>query len=251
MTENKKLKLILNGASGRMGGEVRKLIELRGAELGIEYAGGADPRGQGGCPKLSEAEFAADVAVDFSFHSCIAEFLTFALAKKMPVVIATTGHTAEELEMIRKAAETIPVFHASNLSLGVALLVEFAKKAAAAFPDADIEIVETHHNRKADVPSGTAMTLAHAVAEAREGSEIAIGRTEWGKRKPGEVTVHALRMGNIAGQHEVHITTDHQQLTLRHEAYDRTLFAEGAMSAARFIVGKTAGLYNMEDMIHG
>lgn len=251
MAENQKLKLLVNGAGGRMGGEVRKLIDERGEELGVVYAGGTDPQGAGGCPKLGESDFDADVAVDFSFHTCIGEFLSYAEKKKLPVVIATTGHTEEEVALIRAAAEKIPVFYASNLSVGVALLVEFAKKAAAAFPDADIEIVETHHNRKMDVPSGTAMTLAKAAAGAREGSEIVIGRTDWGRRKPREVTVHALRMGNIAGVHELHITTDHEQLTLKHEAYDRVLFAEGAMSASRWIAAQKAGLYGMEDMLNG
>ena len=167
------------------------------------------------------------------------------------MIIATTGHSPEELGKIEEFSKVIPIFFAANLSMGVALMAEFAKKAAAAFPGADIEIVETHHNRKLDAPSGTALTLAKAVQAGRPESTIAYGRSGMGKRKPGEITVHALRMGNISGQHEIHITTDHEQLTLRHEAYDRTLFAEGAMAAARFLIGKPAGLYGMEDILNG
>ena len=245
------MRLILNGAGGRMGAVVRDLLAERGAELGAELSGSADPAGQGGYAPIQNSIISGDLILDFSHHSAVNELLPWAASRKLPVVIATTGHTPEELAKIEEYAKAIPVFFAANLSMGVALMAQFAKQAAAAFPEADIEIVETHHNRKLDAPSGTALTLAKAVQAGRPGSPIACGRSGMGKRIPGEITIHALRMGNISGQHEIHITTDHQQLTIRHEAYDRVLFAEDAVAAARFLLGKPAGLYGMEDLING
>ena len=151
--------------------------------------------------------------------------------------------------MIRAAAKKVPVFFASNFSLGVAVLIRLAKQAARAFPEADIEIVETHHNRKIDVPSGTALTLAKAVSEVRGGAPIRVGRHENGKRIPGEIDVLSLRMGNIPGNHEIHICTETQQLVIKHETYDRLLFTEGALTAAEYLIGKPAGLYGMEDLL--
>ena len=140
------------------------------------------------------------------------------------------------------------MFLAANMSVGVALLADFAKQAAAMFPDADIEIVEAHHNRKVDAPSGTAIMLANAIKEVRPEAEYVYGRSGEAKRQKNEIGIHALRMANIVGEHEVYITTDSQQLVLRHNAYDRSLFADGAVKAARFLVNQGKGLYTMQDM---
>src|SRR5699024_2417673 len=115
--------------------------------------------------------------------------------------------------------------------------------------DADIEIVEKHHNRKLDVPSGTALMLAEGVRQVRPDSEFVIGRHENGKREPAQVGIHSLRLGNIVGEHEVILATDTQVITLKHEAQSRSLFAEGALAAAEFLIAQPAGLYNMNDMI--
>ena len=143
----------------------------------------------------------------------------------------------------------MPVLFASNFSLGIVVLTALARQAAKAFPDADIEIVETHHNRKLDVPSGTALTLGRAIQSVRPGSRLVIGRHENGKREPDEIDVHSLRMGNIVGVHEIHICTDTQTLTLRHEAHDRALFAEGALTAVQWVVTMEPGLYDMEGIL--
>ena len=124
-----------------------------------------------------------------------------------------------------------------------------AAVAARVFPEADIEIVEIHHNRKQDVPSGTALTLAKAVQGERPGSRLVIGRHENGKREPADIDIHSLRMGNVVGVHEIHICTDTQTLTLRHEAHDRALFAEGALTAAKWITGMEPGLYDMQRVL--
>ena len=135
------------------------------------------------------------------------------------------------------------------MSVGVALLCQMARDAARLFPEADIEIVETHHKHKVDAPSGTAKMLFSAIQEARPEARMACGREGMSPRAPEEVGVHALRRGEIVGIHEVHITSATQSLTLRHEAFSRTLFAEGAVCAAEFLAGKPAGLYDMKSLI--
>ena len=192
-----------------------------------------------------------DCIIDFSHHSCVTALLSYATENGIPTVVATTGHTEEELETIRAAAERIPVFFSANMSLGVALLVELAKKAAAAMPEAEIEIIEKHHNRKIDAPSGTALMLARELCEVRPEAYTVCGRDGRRKREPNEIGVHAIRMGNIVGEHEVIIGTDSQTVTLKHEAHSRALFAEGALASAAFIVGKPAGLYDMKSLIGG
>ena len=151
--------------------------------------------------------------------------------------------------MIAQAAKQIPLFHSANMSLGIALLVELAKITAKTFPDADIEIIEKHHNRKLDAPSGTALLLANAIREIRKKATLVFGRGGQAKRTSEEIGIHAVRMGNIIGEHEVIVGTDTQTVTLKHEAHSRALFAEGALAAAEFLIGKDAGLYDMKKMI--
>ena len=146
----------------------------------------------------------------------------------------------EEKELIFAAAKEIPVFFSGNMSLGIAVLCRLAKQAAAFFPDADIEIVEVHHNRKVDAPSGTALMLFNALKETRPEAVANCGRAGEGKRTKAEIGISALRMGNVVGIHEVHICTPSQTLSLRHEAHDRAMFADGAVTAARFLCGKPA-----------
>ena len=204
----------------------------------------------GHCNRI-EYDGTVDCVIDFSNHAATGMLLDYCMEKGCPVVIATTGQTEEEKERIRAAAEVIPVFFAANMSVGIALLAELAERAARMFPDADIEIVERHHNRKLDVPSGTALMLANRIADVREGSELVIGRHENGKRRPQEIGIHSLRLGNEVGTHEIVISDGRETITLRHEAENRSLFAGGALAAARFLVGHSAGLYNMQSMLSG
>ena len=241
------MRIIVNGAGGRMGKALQAMMEKKGLTL----AGAVDPfaTAEGILPSLEACQADADIIIDFSNHASTPALTAYAVSKKLPLIIATTGHTAEELAMIRAAAEQIPVFHSGNMSLGIALLTALAKQTAALFPDADIEIVEAHHNQKLDVPSGTALMLARAVQEARPEAQPLVGRHENGKRTKNEVGIHSLRMGNTVGWHEVIVNTGTQIITLKHEAQDRALFAEGALSAAQFLVGKAPGLYTMKDMV--
>lgn len=190
----------------------------------------------------------ADVIIDFSHHSASPELIKYAVEKDLPIVIATTGHDDRELEAIEDGTKRVAVFMSANMSLGVALLVELAKKTAKVFPDADIEIIEKHHNRKLDAPSGTALMIAKAIEQVRRGIKFVYGRAGQQKRETDEIGIHAVRCGNIVGEHEVIVCTDTQIITLKHEAQSRSLFAEGAIAAASFLIGKKPGLYSMQDI---
>ena len=206
---------------------------------------------ENGVPKTFAelGEMNADVVIDFSHHTAVNEVLAYAKRIGSAAVIGTTGHTAEEKELIYAAAKEIPVFYSGNMSLGIAVLCRLAKQAAAFFPDADIEIVEVHHNRKVDAPSGTAKMLFEAVKEVRPDAVAHCGRAGEGKRQKNEIGISALRMGNVVGIHEVHIVTSNQSLVLKHESGSRAMLADGAVSAARFMEGKPAGLYDMESIL--
>ena len=240
------MRAVLWGANGAMG----KLIS---GILGEEVVGRISIDGENGAAKTAKELGAvdADVVIDFSHHSAIADVLEFAKENRCAAIVGTTGHTPEEKELIFTAAKEIPVFYAGNMSLGIAVLCRLAKEAAKAFPDADIEILEIHHNRKVDAPSGTAKMLFEAIHEVRPQAVANCGRSGEGKRTKDEIGIASLRLGGVVGVHEVHIHTGNQSLTLRHEAIDRAMLAEGAVAAARFTVGKPAGLYNMEDMLKG
>ena len=239
------MRAILCGANGAMG----KLID---ANLGAEVVGRVSIDGENGVPKtfaeLGKVE--ADVLIDFSHHTAVADVLKYAKENGCAAVIGTTGHTAEEKQLIFDAAKEIPVFYSGNMSLGIAVLCRLAKQAAAFFPDADIEIVEVHHTRKVDAPSGTALMLFNAIKEVRPEAVANCGRAGEGKRTKDEIGISALRLGNVVGIHEIHIHTGTQSLTLKHEAVTRAMLADGAVDAARFMVGKTIGLYNMESILN-
>ena len=246
------MKILICGVGGRMGREVAKMA-LDGARGAVPVAGfdivPMDTREFRTYTDWNAVEEMPDCIIDFSHHAGTAAMLDFAVARGIPAVVATTGHTDDEMNIIKEAAEKIPVFHSANMSLGIALLVELAKTTAKTFPDADIEIIEKHHNRKLDAPSGTALLLANAIREVREKARFVFGRSGQAKRESDEIGVHAIRMGNIIGEHEVIVGTDTQTVTLKHEAHSRALFAEGAIAAAEFVIGKPAGMYDMKSMI--
>ncbi len=237
---------------GHMGREVARLAldGYHGATgaFGVDKNGALD--GIECYTSLDSACGKGDIIIDFSHHSAIKALAEFAVKENLPLVVATTGHTEEEIELIKNAAKHIPVFYSANMSLGVALLVELAKTAARAMPDAEIEIIEKHHNRKLDAPSGTALMIANSIKQVRPKSTFTLGRSGMAKRTPSEIGIHAVRMGNIVGEHEVIIGTETQTITLKHEAHSRALFAEGAVVAAEFLVKQPAGLYTMNDIIN-
>ena len=238
------MRAVLCGANGAMG----RLID---GILGSEVVGRVSIDGENNVPKTFDELGAVDanVVIDFSHHTAVADVIAYAKKIGAPAVNAPTGHTPEEKQIILDAAKEIPVFFSGNMSLGIAVLCRLAKQAAAFFPDADIEIVEIHHNRKVDAPSGTAHMLFNAIKEVRPDAYENCGRAGEGKRSKDEIGMSALRLGSVVGVHEVHIHTGTQALTLRHEAVTRARLADGAVEAARFMEGKAAGLYNMEDIL--
>ncbi len=244
------MRILLTGYTGHMGREVRACAE---AAEGCEIVAGVDPMipaSEGICFKtFAECAVEADVIIDFSHHSMTKDLLEFAEARKLPVVLATTGQTEEEKARIQEGAEKIPIFLAANYSLGIATLTDLVKRAAALYPDGEIEIVEQHHDRKLDAPSGTALALFNAVKEVRPAAEANCGRAGQGKRTKDEVGIHAVRMGNIVGVHEVMIGTQNERITLKHEAFSRGVFAEGSLKAAAFLIGKAPGVYSMKDLL--
>lgn len=240
------MRAVLCGANGAMG-------QLIAGILNDEVVGRVSLDGAGGVPRTFRelGRVQADVVIDFSHHSSIADVLSYAKEIGAAAVIGTTGHTAEEKQMIFDAAREIPVFYSGNMSIGIALLCQLTRQTVAQFPDADVEIVEIHHNRKVDAPSGTARMLFEAVKEVRPDAIEHDGRSGECRRERNEVGISSLRMGGIVGVHEVHVCTASQSVTLRHEVYNRAMLAEGGVQAARFMAGKPAGLYKMLDLLKG
>ena len=247
------MRIIVNGANGAMGKYVLEAVQSgrfdteAAAVISRSFETDASA-----CRFSSPAECTvqADCVIDFSNHEGTAELTQYCVRTGTPVIIATTGHSKEELKLIREASSKIPVFLASNTSIGVAVVCELVKKAAAAFPDADIEIIERHHNRKADAPIGTALTIAENIREVRKNAEFVYGRSGHAKRQPNEIGIHAVRYGNEVGTHEIIISTGMETVTVKHESETRALFADGAIKAAFFLCGKPAGLYSMPDMMN-
>ncbi len=239
------MKIILNGANGKMGKEIEKLAEAKGVDIVAKV----DVTNENGYRRIGEVSEKADCIIDFSHHLATAEICEYVKKTGTAVIFAATGQTEEEKEMISSCSRYAPVFFSANMSVGVALLIELAKKAAAAMPDADIEIVEAHHNRKLDAPSGTALMLAEALKQVRSKAKFVLGRSGHAKREKDDIGISSIRMGSIVGMHEVIIGTDAQTITIKHEAHSRALFAEGAISAAEFLIKQPVGLYTMQNMI--
>ena len=244
------MRIILSGYTGHMGQEVRKsAARMDGCEIVL----GVDPLmpdGESGCVRgFAECGAEADVLIDFSHHSLTGDLLDFAEKRRMPVVLATTGQTEEEKARIEAASRVIPVFFAANYSLGIATLADLVRRALALYPDAEVEIVEAHHDRKLDAPSGTALALFEAVRDVRPGAKAVPGRSGMGKRGADDVGIHAIRMGNIVGMHEVLIGTQNESISLKHQAWSRGVFADGSLKAAAFVMGQAPGLYGMKDLL--
>ena len=245
------MKIILVGAKGIMGGHVINAANKAGFEVSALVDLKCDPEITGEYTKISDIREKADVIIDFSFHGLVKEITDYAVDTGTPIIVATTGHTDEEREVINEASKKVAVFYSGNMSVGIATLCDVVKRVVSVFPNADVEIIETHHTRKLDAPSGTAKMLFNSVKEAREDAYAHYGRSGNCKREKNEIGINSVRVGNIVGIHEVIVGTDTEQITLKHEAYDRALFADGAIKAAEFMAGKGAGLYTMTELLKG
>lgn len=246
------LNIILCGCGGRMGAAVAAAAEAAGDRIvaGVDI----NPASASPYPVYhNPAEFTghADVMIDFSHHSALPALLDYAVKSNTPLVVATTGHTSEEMTMMREAATKVPVFFSRNMSLGINLLISLCRRAAATLgEDFDIEIIEKHHNKKLDAPSGTALMIADALAEEGDHPYVYDRHAERRARARGEIGLHAVRGGTIVGEHEVMFCGKDEIVTLSHSAASREVFATGALRAARFLVGKGAGFYNMDDVVN-
>ena len=245
------LRVIISGYSGSMG---KVLTKCANEDSELEIVCGAS-KDDLDVPfktyhKMSEVEELADVIIDFSHHSTIEDTLSYAIKTKTPIVIATTGFNDEELTKIKKASNIVPIFHSSNMSLGVNVLVKLVKEAAKSLNGFDIEIIEKHHNKKLDAPSGTAVMIANGVKEVLPDSEYIYGRHgRSDKRSSNEIGIHAIRGGTIVGEHTTIFAGHDEVVEIKHSAQSKDIFAKGAIAAAKFLVKQEAGYYNMNNML--
>lgn len=246
------IKVIVNGSLGKMGKVLTRCVqEDKGLELvcGCSLPTGEETNYKLYC-SMNEVKESADVIIDFSHFSALNDVLEYATKTKTPLVIATTGFTKEQLEKIREASNIIPIFHSSNMSLGVNVLLKLVKEAAKALQGFDIEIIEKHHNKKVDAPSGTAIMVANAIKEVLPESTYNYGRHgRDAKRNEGEIGIHAIRGGTIVGEHEAIFAGLDEEVMITHRAQSKDIFANGAIAAAKYLVGKEPGYYNMDNML--
>ena len=202
-------------------------------------------------PSVDLLTDAADAIIDCSHHTAVIPLLAYCTAKHIPAVIATTGHTEEEITAIRQASAYIPVLYSRNMSLGINLLLELVQRAAAVLGEEyNVEIVEAHHNKKLDAPSGTALMLADAIRDVREESEYVYDRHSVRReRAPEEIGIHSVRGGTIVGEHEVIFAGTDEVIRISHSAYSRDVFATGAVRAALFAADAAPGMYSMKEML--
>lgn len=251
------LRVVVNGALGRMGAAAAAAIasasdmHLAGAvERGGHNGLGASLHGVAVSPSLAPILAAADVVVDFTNPEAALACIETCAGAGVPVITGTTGLTPEHLERAAALSDRTAVLVSPNMAVGVNLLFRLAGDTARALADFDVEIVEMHHNRKQDAPSGTAARLADAVATARGAGERIYGRRGMtGERARGEIGLHALRAGDVTGEHTVIFAGEGERIELTHRAHSRQVFAAGTLRAIRFIAGKPAGLYTMNDVL--
>lgn len=246
--------ILLCGANGRMGHMLEKCLSAREnmrivAGIDINTNPYSDFPIYDNYDNINEK---IDVIIDFSHPSALDKLLGYAEATKTPVVIASTGYDAAQIEKIKKAALHTPIFFTFNMSLGINLLVDLAKRATAVLSDQfDIEIIEKHHNQKLDAPSGTAIMIANAVNEAaNERYQYEYDRhSRREKRGKSEIGIHSVRGGTIVGEHELLFAGQDETLSIKHTASSREVFGVGAVNAALFLCGKEPGIYDMSDLL--
>lgn len=246
------LEVMINGCSGKMGQIVCDLVK-QNENLLLKCGFDKNISGNFTFPVFDKIESITekpDVIVDFSIPEATLNILNYAVSNQVPVVIATTGFTADEEKIIEEYSKQIPIFKSANMSYDIMLMKKLLQWLAPLLKNTDIEITETHHNRKIDSPSGTAQMLADSINES-------LGNTlhcEYNrhdkreKRNKSEIGMNSIRGGNIVGEHVVQFFGEFETFELKHTSYSRNVFAEGALKAASFIVDKPNGLYNMEDM---
>ncbi|MBO4327361.1 MAG: 4-hydroxy-tetrahydrodipicolinate reductase [Clostridia bacterium] len=261
------LKILLSGACGHMGRAVADAAKAKNAQAAdggklFDIVCGVDPFGAkaeipAGFPVYADfndvpSDAAIDVIIDFSHFSMTRALLEFAQERGLPLVICTTAITKEDIALAEEVSKSVPVFRSANMSVGIALLKKLVRESEAFLgDDFDVEIVEKHHNRKLDAPSGTALALADAVAGARDGGfdyvfDRSARREKRGRRELG---ISAVRGGNIVGDHSVMFIGGNEIIEISHSALSRSVFADGSLRAAEFIADKKSGLFSMDDLV--
>ena len=249
------INLGIAGVGGRMG---REIVAATGDSKDVVVVGGFDRSGgvvrfdSTGRIDLHALLGSLDVLVDFSAPAAVETNLQASMAMSLPYVCGVTGLTREQSDALKKAAATIPVFYARNMSVGIATILSLLPELARRLDDYDAEIVEFHHRRKVDAPSGTAIALAEAVASGRGqdlGAAAVYGRSGDAPRSPGEIGMHSLRGGANAGEHTVLFAGAGDEIRIEHRALSRRTFADGAVRAARFTALQPPGLYGMEQLV--
>ncbi len=247
------INVIISGCNGHMGRVVESICS---ADPEINIVAGFDILGSTDRPfpvfsNPCQFDGKADVVIDFSHPSALTPLLSFCTGNGTAAVLATTGYTLEQLAEIDSAAKCIPVFRSANMSLGINVVVDLIRRAASILDGYDIEIVERHHNRKVDAPSGTALMLADAVASAvpYEAEYVFDRSSTRHPRDRKEIGISALRGGTIVGDHEVIFAGRDEVIELHHHASSREIFANGAVKAAKYLIGKKPGLFSMTDLV--
>jgi 4-hydroxy-tetrahydrodipicolinate reductase len=247
-------RIIMNGCNGKMGQVISRLVN---EQEDVEIVCGVDinTEEKNSYPvvkSIEDFDGQADVVIDFSHPSCLSSVLNYCRRTNTPVVLATTGFSVEQKEEFMSASKEIPVFFSANMSLGINLLISLAKQAAKLLEgNFDIEIVERHHNKKIDAPSGTALAIADAIDETLSyPAEYVFDRhSVRRKRKSTEIGISAVRGGTIVGDHEIIFAGNDEVIELSHHAASKEVFAVGAIKAGKYMVGKQAGLYNMDMLV--
>lgn len=247
--------IILRGCNGKMGQVISELVD---ADENAVIVAGIDvllnkPNKYPVSQSFSKCNVSADVIIDFSAPVNLEEMLEFAVKRKIGIVLCTTGFTKDQMAFIEEASKIIPVFKSANMSVGINLISKLLKEAAVVLTDAgfDIEIVEKHHNKKVDAPSGTALALADVMNEALNHEyEYKYDRSQdRTPRNQKEIGISAVRGGTIVGEHEVIFAGLDEVIEIKHTAYSKAIFAKGAVQAAKFLPGKAAGMYSMSDLM--
>ena len=250
------IRLIISGCNGYMG---RVVTDIASVDMDVEVVAGFDLMDNGDKPfpvfaRPADCDVKADVLIDFSSPKALDGLLEYCIENQVPAIFCTTGYTAEQMEQIKAAGEKVAVMKSANMSLGINLILKLIQDAAKQLAPAgfDMEIVEKHHNLKVDAPSGTALALADSLNEALDQRyDYIYDRSQERKRREKyEIGISAVRGGNIVGEHEVIFAGLEEVIEIKHTAYSKGVFAKGAVQAAKFMAGKPAGFYNMQDVIH-
>lgn len=249
------IKIIMHGCNGKMGQVISGLIA---ADAEVEMAAGIDARDDGHNPypvftDINDCKVDADCLIDFSAAVAVDKMLDYCVSRKLPCVLCTTGLSEEQLKKVEEASGKVAILKSANMSLGINLLLKMLKEAAGVLAPAgfDMEIVEKHHNLKVDAPSGTALALADSINEEFNNEyEYVYDRSSRREKRPvKEIGISAVRGGTIVGAHDVIFAGADEVITFSHTAYSKAVFGKGAVQAAKFLAGKTAGMYNMADVI--